>query len=63
MCMNEKINMETHISLVFGHIDNYTSFWTWVLPFILTILNPLPQEWFVPSLIKIDPVILEKSKM
>jgi hypothetical protein len=34
--------------------------WRRVIPFAWTNLNPLPERWFVPSLVKIGYVVLEK---
>jgi hypothetical protein len=35
--------------------------WRRAFPFICTNLNLLPQGWFVPSLVKIGPMVLEKK--
>jgi hypothetical protein len=35
--------------------------WAGALPFVCTILNPLPKRWFVLSLVRIGPTVLKKS--
>jgi hypothetical protein len=50
--------------LVYFYYFAIISPWRGTIPFIWPNLNPLPPGWFVPSLVKIGPAVLEKkSKM
>jgi len=50
---------------IYQNFHYFASYWALkgTSPFIWTDLNPYPQAWFLPSLVEIGPVVLEKKSI